>query len=237
MNEQRSDRPDLTDKTSPEDDDLEVLSSLAEPIRRALYELVSSAPEPVTRDEAAEAVGVSRQVAAYHLDRLADDGLLDFEFRRLTGREGPGAGRPSKLYQRSDHVYEVSVPPRRYQLAAQILLEAVRDAHVDDAALAEVARRTGNQLGGHGLGEALVETGYEPAVENGETRFRNCPFHLLRDQDRETTCGLNLALVEGMIEGSGSDATAALAPEDGYCCVRLRPPVATEHSKVENTQL
>jgi len=227
MNEQQSDRADLADKTSPEDDDLEVLSSLAEPVRRALYELVSSAPEPVTRDEAAEAVGVSRQVAAYHLDRLADDGLLDFEFRRLTGREGPGAGRPSKLYRRSDHVYEVSVPPRRYQLAAQILLQAVRDADVDDAALAEAARRTGSQLGGHGLGEALVETGYEPTIEDGETRFRNCPFHLLRDQDRETTCGLNLALVEGMIEGSGSDATAVLAPEDGYCCVRLRPPVAT----------
>jgi len=227
MSEQQSDRADLADDTSPEDDDLEVLSSLAEPIRRALYEFVSSAPQPVTRDEAAEAMGVSRQVAAYHLDRLADDGLLDFEFRRLTGREGPGAGRPSKLYQRSDQVYEVSVPPRRYQLAAQILLEAVRAAHVDDAALAEVARRTGCQLGGHGLGEALVETGYEPTVEDGETRFRNCPFHMLRDQDREATCGLNLALVEGMIEGSGSDAAAVLAPEDGYCCVRLRPPVAT----------
>lgn len=228
MSEQQSDRADLAGETSPEGGaDLEVLSSLAEPIRRALYDLVSSSSEPVTRDEAAEAVGVSRQVAAYHLDRLADDGLLDFEFRRLTGREGPGAGRPSKLYRRSDQVYEVSVPPRRYQLAARILLEAVRAADVDDAAPNEVARRTGCQLGGHGLAEALVETGYEPAIEGGETRFRNCPFHLLRDQDRETTCGLNLALVEGMIEGSGSDATAVLAPEDGYCCVRVRPPVTT----------
>lgn len=233
MSEQQSDRADLADKTTPADDDLEVLSSLAEPIRRALYEFVSSALEPVTRDEAAEAVGVTRQVAAYHLDRLADDGLLEFEFRRLTGRKGPGAGRPSKLYRRSDHVYEMSLPPRRYQLAAQILLEAVRAAHVDDDALAEVARRTGCQLGGHGLREALVETGYEPTIEDGETRFRNCPFHLLRDQDRETTCGLNLALVEGMIEGSGSDATAVLAPEDGYCCVRLQSP----SSKVDSVRL
>jgi predicted ArsR family transcriptional regulator len=225
VKEQQSER-DNHAATSPEVDDLGVLSSLAEPIRRALYEFVSSAPEPVTRDEAAEAVGVSRQVAAYHLDRLADDGLLDFEFRRLTGREGPGAGRPSKLYRRSDQVYDVSVPPRRYQLAAQILLEAVRAARVDAAALAEIARRTGSQLGSQGLGEALVETGYEPTVEDGETRFRNCPFHSLREQNREATCGLNLALVEGMIDGSGSDVTAVLAPEDGYCCVRLRPPVA-----------
>ena len=215
----------LAMETSPAIDGLGVLSSLAEPIRRALYEFVSSVPEPVTRDAAAEAVGVSRQVAAYHLDRLAGDGLLDFEFRRLTGREGPGAGRPSKLYHRSDQVYEVSMPPRRYQLAARILLEAVRAADVDDATLAEVARHTGCRLGGHGLEGALVETGYEPAIQDGETRFRNCPFHVLRDQDREVTCGLNLALVEGMIEGSGSSATAVLAPEDGYCCVRLRPGV------------
>jgi predicted ArsR family transcriptional regulator len=215
----------LAVETTAAIDDLGVLSSLAEPIRRALYEFVASVPEAVTRDAAAEAVGVSRQVAAYHLDRLADDGLLDFEFRRLTGREGPGAGRPSKLYHRSAQVYEVSMPPRRYQLAARILLEAVRAARVDDATLAEVARHTGAQLAGSGLAETLVETGYEPAVEDGETRFHNCPFHLLRDQDRDVTCGLNLALVEGMIEGSGSDATAVLAPEDGYCCVRLRPGV------------
>ena len=221
----REPTPVSTEDAVPESDDLAALSSLAEPIRRSLYDFVSSMPEPVNRDAAAEAVGVSRQVASYHLDRLAGDGLLEFEFRRLNGRGGPGAGRPSKLYHRSAQVYEVSMPRRSYQLAARILLEAVRAANVDDATLAEVARHTGSQLGAHGLAQALAETGYEPAVEDGETRFRNCPFHLLRDQDREVTCGLNLALVEGMIEGSGSSASAVLAPEDGYCCVRLRPGV------------
>jgi len=215
----------MAEKTPPDVDDLGVLTSLAEPIRRSLYDFVSSVAGPVTRDAAAEAVGVSRQVASYHLDRLADDGLLVFEFRRLNGREGPGAGRPSKLYRRSDRVYEVSMPPRRYQLAARILLEAVRAAHVDDATLAEVARHTGYRLGGQGLAQGMVETGYEPTLEDGETRFRNCPFHVLRENDREVTCGLNLALVEGMIEGSGSSASAVLAPEDGYCCVRVRPGV------------
>lgn len=229
---------DPAQEASPADADFDVLASLAEPIRRGLYDFVSTAPGPVTRDEAAQGMGVSRQVAAYHLDRLADDGLLEVEFRRLTGREGPGAGRPSKLYRRSAEEYEVSVPPRRYQLAARILLEAVRAAHVDPGAVAEVARRTGSDLGHGGLAEALAETGYEPAVENGETRFRNCPFHVLRDQDRETTCRLNLALVEGMIESSGSDATAVLAPEDGYCCVRVRPPVVgVAESKIEIDQL
>lgn len=211
MGQHADDQPDLT-----------VLASLAEPVRSTLYQFVATAPQPVSRDEAAEAVGVSRQVAAYHLDRLADDGLLDVEFRRLTGKVGPGAGRPSKLYRRSAKEYAASVPPRRYELAARILLDAAREGGLDSAALVEVARRAGREIGASGMETALAGTGYEPVTENGETRFRNCPFHVLRDRDRETTCGLNVALVEGMIESSGSDLVAVFAPEDGYCCVRLR---------------
>lgn len=208
--------------TADSETDIEALASLAEPVRRALYGFVATASEAVSRDEAAEAVDVSRQVAAYHLDRLADDGLLEVEFRRLTGKAGPGAGRPSKLYRRSRQEYEVSVPPRRYELAARILLDAAREGDLDGGALAEAARRTGREIGAAGLEAALAGTGYEPVIENGETRFRNCPFHVLRDRDRETTCGLNVALVEGMIESSRSDLVAVFAPEDGYCCVRLR---------------
>lgn len=208
--------------TTENQPDLEVLASLAEPLRRALYDfVVAASAEPVSRDEAARAVGVSRQVAAYHLDRLADDGLLEVEFRRLTGKDGPGAGRPSKLYRRSEQDYEVSLPPRRYKLAARILLDAAREGEV--VAVAEAARRTGREIGAAGMEAALIETGYEPVIENGETRFRNCPFHVLRERDQETTCGINVALVEGMIESSGADLVAVFAPEEGYCCVRLRP--------------
>lgn len=205
--------------------DLKAVASLGEPIRRALYDYVAGSRESVSRDDAAQAVAVSRQVAAYHLDRLADDGLVEVEFRRLTGREGPGAGRPSKLYKRSDRAHEVSIPPRRYELAARILLDAAREGHLDNKALSEVARRTGEEIGSAGLGAALEATGYEPFTENGETRFRNCPFHVLKDRDRDTTCGLNLALVEGMVDGAGAETDVVLAPEEGYCCVRLSPPV------------
>lgn len=201
--------------------DLEAVSSLAEPVRRALYDFVAASDDAVGRDEAAAAVQVSRQVAAHHLDRLAEDGLLEVEFRRLTGRTGPGAGRPAKLYRRSERDHQVSVPPRRYALAAQILLDAVRTGDLRREALVEVAHRTGEEIGREGLAEALEATGYEPVTVNGEILFRNCPFHALRDQDQETTCCLNVALVEGMVQGSGSDADATFAPEEGYCCVRL----------------
>jgi predicted ArsR family transcriptional regulator len=205
--------------------DLEALTSLGEPVRRALYSFVAASAGPVSRDEAADAVDVSPQVAAYHLNRLAQDHLLEVEFRRLSGRTGPGAGRPTKFYRRSDRVHEVSIPPRRYQLAARIFLDAIQAGQLDTDALVDAARRTGEEMGQAGLGAALEATGYEPVTEEGETRFRNCPFHALRDRDRETTCGLNLALVEGMVEGSGSKTDAVLSFEEGYCCVRLSPPV------------
>jgi predicted ArsR family transcriptional regulator len=187
---------------------------------------VAGSAEPVSRDEAAEAAHVSPQVAAYHLNRMAEDGLLEVELRRLTGRTGPGAGRPNKLYRRSARDREVSIPPRRYELAARILLDATRESNLDTGALTEAARRTGEEMGRAGLGVALQATGYEPVIEEGETRFRNCPFHALREKDRDTTCGLNLALVEGMVEGSGSETDAKLVFEEGYCCVRLSPPVS-----------
>jgi len=214
------------DSNAERENDLGTLASLAEPVRRAFYGFVAASSDSVSRDQAAEAVGVSRQVAAYHLDRLADDGLLDVEFRRLTGRVGPGAGRPSKLYRRSEETFDVTIPPRRYELAARILLDAVGEGDLGSDVIAEVARRTGRELGIDGLDRALATTGFEATVEDGETRFRNCPFHVLRDQDRDTTCAMNQALVEGMIEGSGADFVARLAPEDGYCCVRLSPDPA-----------
>ena len=93
------------------------LSALAEPARRALYRYVAAQPGPVSRDQAGEGVGVPRHTAKFHLDKLVEEGLLTTEFRRLTGRSGPGAGRPTKLYRPSSDEVAVSVPERHYDLA------------------------------------------------------------------------------------------------------------------------
>lgn len=204
-------------------DSLDVLGALTDPTRRRIYEFVSAADQPVSRDLVAAEMGLARQTAAYHLDRLADEGMVEVEFVRLSGRTGPGAGRPAKTYTRSDNEWEVSIPPRRYLLAARILLEAVRTGRLPLEDMQAAAHRVGVSMGGDGLDEALVETGYEPVAKDGEIRFRNCPFHALVDEDRSTTCRLNLALVEGMVEGSADSRQPCLEPEDGYCCVRLRP--------------
>jgi predicted ArsR family transcriptional regulator len=218
------------------------VASLAEPQRRALYRYVVSQDAPVSKDRAAAALGVARSVAAFHLDRLVDDGLLTPEFRRLTGRQGPGAGRPAKLYRRAEGDISVSLPARQYDLAAGLLAAAVSDATRSGApvadALSRVATNRGRQLGERARAEAgkrpnrsarveaalnvLDEQGYEPRAEGSEILLANCPFHALVDEQRDLVCGMNLDLLSGMTAAVGDDLLAArLAPSMGNCCVRL----------------
>ena len=107
------------------------LAALADPIRRELYLFVAAQPEPVSRDRAADGVAVPRHTAKFHLDKLVEQGLLDTEFQRLSGRRGPGAGRPTKLYRRSGRELSVTLPARRYDLAGQLLARAIDDSTTD----------------------------------------------------------------------------------------------------------
>jgi predicted ArsR family transcriptional regulator len=218
---------------SPGGPDLAPLSSLDDPLRRRLYEVVTSRPGPVSRDEAASAAGIGRALAVYHLDKLVESGLLTASYQRPPGRSGPGAGRPAKLYTRSDREFAVTVPPREYELAARLLVQAVEADPSDRsrAALAEAARRRGIELGEafrsgaakRDVKGVLTQHGYEPCRgTDGVIRLRNCPFHQLTEQHREVVCGMNLALVEGLVAGLGADGwRPALDPRPGHCCVAI----------------
>lgn len=202
-----------------------------EPTRRRLYEYVVRAREPVGRDEASSEVGVSRSTAAFHLDRLADEGLLDVVHQRLTGRTGPGAGRPAKLYLRAARQVEVSLPQRSYELAGELLAGAIEDATaagrpVQEAVASrahDVGRRLGQAAGTDDPVPVLEAQGFEPRTEGGAVRLGNCPFHNLARQHTDLVCEMNLNLLEGLLEGLGCPGyTAELAPSPGNCCVVLR---------------
>jgi predicted ArsR family transcriptional regulator len=216
-------------------DDVGRLAALDEPIRRRLFEYVRRSLEPAGREDAAEAVGIGRSLAAYHLDKLAEQGLLTVSYRRPEGRGGPGAGRPAKLYSAAKGEVSVSVPARDYEFVARLLAESAEadPSRDSEAARRAVARRAGAQLAS-GLGarpedasllEALVNRGYEPVEdEAGTIRLRNCPFHRLARDHRNLVCGMNQALLEGLLTGlERDDVTAGLEPEPGRCCVVIRP--------------
>ncbi|MGH3237758.1 MAG: helix-turn-helix transcriptional regulator [Streptosporangiaceae bacterium] len=232
----------------PSGPDLASLSSLDDPVRRRLYEVVTGQADPVGRDEAASAARVGRALAVYHLDKLVESGLLTATYQRLAGRSGPGAGRPAKLYARSDREFAVTVPPREYELAARLLAQVVESDPGDRsrAALAEAAHRLGAELGrgfrpgaadpGPGgqevsprdvacqdMESALAQQGYEPSRGgDGVIRLRNCPFHQLAERHRDVVCRMNLALVEGLAAGLGADGLCpVLDPQPGHCCVAI----------------
>jgi predicted ArsR family transcriptional regulator len=216
---------------------------LAEPARRALYEYVLRQHGPVGREQAAEALGMPLHSVKFHLDKLATAGLLEVEYRRLTGRTGPGAGRPSKLYRPSGREVAFTVPPRHYHLAGEVLAEAVDRAMRDEVpvrvAVHEVAREVGRELASAVQVEddgfppeaedAMARTaavleghGYQPRQVDFELCLLNCPFDKLAADHTELVCGLNLALVEGVLDALEADAlTARLAPSPGHCCVRV----------------
>lgn len=215
---------------------LDRLSGLGEGQRRALYALVAGEHRAVSRDEAAAAVGISRSLAAYHLDRLVDDGLLEVRFERRTGRRGPGAGRPAKLYERSRRPVELSVPARDYAFIADLLAKAVESeaSGAAQAALRQVAHDTGassvTQPAPHESGklgelrQALVDRGYEPYEDaDGTLRLRNCPFHRLTEHHRDLVCGANLAFIAGITEQTGASEHLRphLDPRPGECCVTM----------------
>jgi predicted ArsR family transcriptional regulator len=228
------------------------VASLAEPQRRALYRFVVTSGGAVSKDEAAAAMAVARSVAAFHLDRLVADGLLTTEYRRLSGRRGPGAGRPAKLYRRAEGELSVSLPARRYDLAAQLLAAAVDEATRTGAPVAPILTRIaaacGRDLGGRARlaagrrasRRALIDAalavleahGYEPRRDGEEVVLANCPFHALVDERRDLVCGMNHDLLCGMAAAVGDDVLAArLEPADGVCCVRLHTDSSTAGSR------
>jgi predicted ArsR family transcriptional regulator len=147
---------------------------LDDPVRRRLYEFVSRQDGPVGRDEAAAAAGVGRALAIYHLDKLVESGLLTASYRRPPGRRGPGAGRPAKLYAKSDREFAVTVPPREYELAARLLVQAVESdpSGRSRGALGEAARGLGAELGNRfwaGVAvEAVAGSGMDASARRGE---------------------------------------------------------------------
>lgn len=223
------------------DDPIGSVALLQEPNRARLYDLVARAGEPVGRDEAAAALGITRELAAFHLDRLVAAGLLVTEYRRLGGRTGPGAGRPAKLYRRTEGDVIVTLPTRNYDRAADVMAGALEHlGHRGAAALNPVARERGREEASHlrhamdssgadtdpatPLVETLRGAGYAPEIEpDGSVLLRNCPYDALAQDHRDLTCGMSAAWAEGVVDALGAPMAVELNPQSGRCCVIFRP--------------
>ena len=212
---------------------------LADPVRRELYRFVCSEAQPVTRDQAAEAVGVARHKAKFHLDRLEAEGLLQADYVRLTGRTGPGAGRPAKRYRRGRSEFAITIPARDYELAGHIMADAISESArtgtpvfdaLNNAAAAHGAAIAANTPDHPSGGDAaldlavssLTEQGYEPRQIDRIVIMANCPFHRLAVGHTELVCRLNHSLLSGFVDSIAPDLLEArFEPGANRCCVTL----------------
>lgn len=225
--------------------DVRAVGALDDDLRRRMYVFLREVGRPATRDEVAAETGVSRKLAAFHLDKLVDRGLLEATYARPPGRSGRGAGRTAKYYEPSTREFEISIPERTYDLMGSILLGAI--THQESGESADLAAKRVAHETGEGIGraerskrhlpppgpertmsvaaEVLAECGYEPFVEDDALRMRNCPFHALAEQNRDVVCAVNRELIAGVVEGLGnSTVDVALTPTPGKCCVTISPP-------------
>ncbi|SCL30682.1 Predicted transcriptional regulator, ArsR family [Micromonospora rhizosphaerae] len=207
----------------------QAVTALVDQVRRALYDYVRSQDRPVTRDEAAAAQQISRNLAAFHLDKLVGAGLLQARYEAPTDQPR-GRGRTPKVYEAAPGCISLTIPERRYDLIGEILAQAVAEDTKDarSAALRLAEQRglaIGREVGGGGpVAVVLAELGFEPAGDEELIRLRNCPFHELAAQQTELVCGLNRAFIAGLLDGLGrTDLDARLAPSPGACCVQIHP--------------
>ena len=210
------------------------IAALDDDVRRALYEHVRTAREPVTREDAATSVGISTKLAAFHLDKLVELGVL-----RAGVSTARRVGRAPKVYTPVEADLSFRVPARDPELLASILVEAVTTEGAGERAEQAVMRVAGARGAARGaaLGAAererrgdrvaglLAELGFEPYEERGAVRLRNCPFHPVVGMAPALVCGMNRAYLAGVLEGldAGHGVSAELAPRAGECCVELRP--------------
>jgi predicted ArsR family transcriptional regulator len=222
------------------------IALLADELRQRLYRFVAAQPHPVTRDQAAAAVGISRKLAAFHLDKLTAVGLLETAAPDPASRR-PGPGRAPKAYQPAAAEVAVSIPARRYDLLGDLLAQAiVADGPASSARRAahQLARDRGQALGERAraerrlgrlgperaltvIGELLGARGYAPIRTALQLQLvlRNCPFRQLARRAPELVCGLNQEFLTGLLIGLGaSRIEAVLQPDPTRCCVLVQGP-------------
>jgi predicted ArsR family transcriptional regulator len=226
---------------------IRALAALDDELRQGMYDFIRTARRPVTREQAAEAVGISRKLAAFHLDKLVEAGLLRSDYEPVGGLRK--VGRTPKVYQPVDADIRVSLPERQHDVLAAILIDAVLTERADETAR-QAAMRSAHERGQQvaaterrqlrpgrlgaeralTLSEGLLKRhGYEPdRVSPVCVALRNCPFHPLAGQEPELVCGLNHAFLTGFLTGLDAPTVEAiLEPRAGECCVELRTPQAS----------
>jgi len=194
------------------------LDAVAAPELRSTLLYVRSQPAAVTADEVAAAERVHRNVARARLERLVSAGLLVASFERRTGRAGPGAGRPAKIYAVTPELEAIEFPRRRFPELVALLMagRSTADLRAAGAAFGRLlAAESGLEplAGVERLREAVGRLGFQVSVVE-ETAERivlstpTCPLRPLvaaHPEAAEADAAMWASLVAEAVGSSGAE--------------------------------
>jgi predicted ArsR family transcriptional regulator len=200
---------------------------------------VRGEPQAVTIDEVATAQAVHRNVARRRLEQLSAAGLLVTGFERRTGRSGPGAGRPAKVYSPAPETSGIEFPERRYPELVALLLDDVPTSRREEvgarfgamlAAAAGVESSTDRRVGLERLCEAMGALGFQAHLERldddrAEIVTPTCPLRPLVVKDASAADldrGLWRALVAAALEDVDPDDVGCKAHDCLEPCASCR---------------
>ncbi|HEY2815185.1 MAG TPA: helix-turn-helix domain-containing protein [Acidimicrobiales bacterium] len=189
---------------------LDVLKTLGDNTRYAIYLELARAPHPLATADIAETLGLHVNTVRPHLERMREVGLLEVQ----SDNRG-SVGRPQHRYLLAPDAPSLGLEPPTFPILARMLLRAARlaGAGAEDAADAgrEQGRVGGAKVKRRSCIDALVgeldRLGFDPAIagdyDTATIAFAHCPFRELAEANPDLVCSLHRGMVEGFVEAAG----------------------------------
>ncbi len=197
---------------------LDILKTLGDNTRYAIYLELARSPRPLATAEIADTLGLHPNTVRPHLERMRDVGLLEAR------PDGRGAvGRPQNLYTLAPDAPSLGLEPPVFPMLARMLLELAADAGLDDDVVVAAGRDQGRRLAHSAVGSdrstaprrpcidaavaMLDELGFDPAAVAEDqittVAFGHCPFADLAESNPELVCALHRGLLTGFVDEAG----------------------------------
>lgn len=221
------------------------LALLTSPVRRAIVDALAKHSDTdggaLTIDQLAEALDLHRTTVRFHLDQLAEAGLVSAEFTRRFG-----VGRPRKIYRLAPGSWAEAQGDDALRLLSELLAESFGqpeltphvagerwvDQHLAGAEVPPPAQTLEAWLGKVArMLDVLQVWGYTPDISTSEAgqsvciHLSDCPLMSLAESNPAVVCGIHRGLISGSLKRLGEpDTEVSLRPfvGPGLCQAQVR---------------
>lgn len=211
---------------------LEILKTLGDNTRYAIYLEMARSPRPLATAEIAETLDLHPNTVRPHLERMRDLGLVE-----VTAAATGAVGRPQHRYAIADDAPSLGLEPPVFPLLARVLLAGAAAGGLDPDDLADAGRDQGVAAAAavqpalacaDALEKELSGLGFDPArvddADDVTIAFTHCPFRELAEAHPDLVCSMHRGMVEGFVGARGDAEVTRFHPlvDRSPCRVELQ---------------